>query len=243
MSKVEMDRTGIIIIRICIFSIVLSLSALVLAYIFNKWTEDNNQTSARAPEFPTVVIDAGHGGEDGGASADDGTMEKDINLNIALSVGEMLKSSGINVVFTRKEDVMLYTKKEKGTLKMQDLSERLKLANSEDCIFLSIHANKFSQSKYNGTQAFYSKNNGDSKKIAQLIQNNIKLHLQKDNNREIKEANSSIFLLHKAKNPAVLIECGFLSNPEECSKLNNETYRKELASLIYQSVIEFFAQT
>lgn len=243
MPKVEMDKTGKIIIKICIFSIILSLTALILAYAFNKWNGKTSETGVGKLTSTVIIIDAGHGGEDGGATAPDGTKEKDINLSIALALGDMLKSSGFEVIQTRTDDRMLYTTKENGTLKMQDLANRLKVANSdENCIFISIHANKFSQSKYSGTQTFYSKNDPKSRELAQIIQKNIKNLLQNENNREIKEATSSIFLLDKAKNPAVLVECGFLSNPEECNKLKDETYRKELSSLIYDSVIEFFSQ-
>ena len=243
MPKIVMDRTGNIIIKICIFSIVLSLTALLLAYVFNRWNSESEDASANIVNPPIIVIDAGHGGEDGGASSADGLLEKDVNLSIALSLGDMLKSSGYEVIYTRTDDRMLYTTHKKGTLKIQDLANRLKITNSsENRILISIHANKFSQSKYSGSQIFYSKNNEQSRDLAKIIQNNIKKSLQNDNDREIKEAGSNIFLLNKAKNPAILIECGFLSNPDECAKLKDEAYRKEMSSVIYESVIEFFAQ-
>lgn len=244
MPKTEMDRSGTIIIKICIFSIILSITALFLSFVFHKWIYIDETTNTLQKNNTVIILDAGHGGEDSGAVGVDGSKEKDINLNIALSVGDILKSAGYTVIQTRIEDELLYSNKEKGSLKMQDLSARLKICNETDnCIFISLHANKFSQEKYNGLQTFYSTNDEKSKFLALKIQNNVKEYLQNENDREIKVATSAIFLLNNAKNPAVLVECGFLSNKEECAKLNDETYRKELACLISKSVIEFLEET
>jgi N-acetylmuramoyl-L-alanine amidase len=100
--------------------------------------------------------------------------------------------------------------------------------------------NKFSQAKYSGLQVFYSCNNKQSETLAKIIQSNTQKFQQNENNRETKMAGSNIYLLHNIKNPAVLVECGFLSNQEECEKLKNEIYRKEIALVIYSSIIEFF---
>ena len=121
MSNNEMDRSGAIIIKICIFSIVLSLTALILSFIFHKWIYQDDYTVNQARNFPTVILDAGHGGEDGGAISSTGIKEKDLNLSIALKVGKMLEAQGYSVIQTRTEDKMLYTTKNKGSLKMQDL--------------------------------------------------------------------------------------------------------------------------
>ncbi len=240
MQKNEMDRSGIIIIKICIFSIVLSLTALLLCGIFNYFdNRKNNKNVWIPPPKTTVIIDAGHGGEDGGAPAADGTKEKDLNLSVALNLGKLLENSGYSVVYTRSDDTMLYTSAE-GSKKMQDLRERLNIANeNQNAIFISIHMNKFSQEKYSGMQVFYSKNNTLSQELANHIQKNAQTFQQKENKREIKAAGSNIYLLHNINIPAVLVECGFLSNPQECDLLKNETYRKELAVVIYSSVIEF----
>ena len=241
MSNNSMDKAGQTIIKICIFSIILSLTALVLCAVFQNWTKETNTRPLNIRET-IIVIDAGHGGEDGGASTVDGTQEKDLNLSIALKLGEMLKSSGYNVVYTRTEDKLLYTEYKKGSLKMQDLKNRLNIANSaENTIFISIHMNKFTQEKYSGLQVFYSQNDTASLELANIIQNNAKNKLQPDNNRKTKMAGSNIFLLDNINTPAVLIECGFLSNNDECSKLKNETYQKELSAVIYSSVVEFLS--
>ncbi len=239
MQRNEMDKSGLIIIKICIFSIILSLTALLLCGVFNYFnTSSLNKSAGTSPH--TVIIDAGHGGEDGGASSADGTKEKDLNLSVALNLGKLLESNGFSVVYTRKDDSMLYATSE-GSKKMQDLKNRLNVAEeNEDAVFISIHMNKFSQEKYSGLQVFYSNNNKESEHLANIIQSNTKEFQQNENNREIKSAGSNIYLLNNINNPAVLVECGFLSNSNECEKLKDETYRKEIALVIYSSLIEFF---
>lgn len=234
-----MDKSGLIIIKICVFSIVLSLTALLLCGVFNYFTKKQlHKTTNSIPR--TIIIDAGHGGEDGGATSLDGTKEKDLNLSVALNLGNILESNGYSVVYTRTDDTMLYTNSN-GSKKMQDLSNRLNIAKkNENAIFISIHMNKFSQAKYSGLQVFYSCNNNQSEALAKIIQSNTQKLQQNENNRETKMAGSNIYLLHNIKNPAVLVECGFLSNQEECEKLKNEIYRKEIALVIYSSIIEFF---
>ncbi len=234
-----MDKTSKIIIKICIFSMILSITALLLCMMFN-YADKNQKTSVTSANKPIVIIDAGHGGEDGGASSEGGLKEKDLNLDVALTLGNMLEANGINVIQTRTEDKMLYTEYKKGSLKMQDLKNRLEVSKqNENSIFISIHMNKFSEDRYSGLQVFYSQNSDDSAILANKIQTNVKEYLQNDNDRETKKASSNIYLLDNIKTPAILIECGFLSNPDECTKLSSEDYRKELAGVIYSSVVEF----
>ncbi len=239
MQKNEMDKSGLIIIKICIFSIALSLTALLLCGIFNYFnTKTSPKTANTIPH--TIIIDAGHGGEDGGAISSDGTKEKDLNLSVALNLGKLLESEGYSVLYTRTDDTMLYTDSTRNK-KMQDLMNRLNIAKeNENAVFISIHMNKFSQEKYSGLQVFFSDNNKQSENLANIIQSNTQKFQQNENTRETKVAGSNIYLLHNIKNPAVLVECGFLSNKNECEKLKNETYRKEIALVIYSSVIEFF---
>ena len=242
MQRNEMDRSGKIIIRICIFSIILSLTALVLSAFFNYWT-NNKKVNVESSPFPTIVIDAGHGGIDGGAVAKDGTKEKDLNLSLAFVLSDMLKSSGFDVILTRENDEILTLENATGTRKMQDLNKRLSIVNeTDDCILVSLHMNKFTQEKYSGVQVFYSPNNGSSLALADLIQKNVKTYIQNNNERTTKKAGSNIYLLDKTNAVAVLVECGFLSNPNECELLKNEGYQRQLASVICMSVVEFFDQ-
>ena len=194
----------------------------------------------------TVVIDAGHGGEDGGASGPSGTPEKDINLAIAKKLQQLLSVSGYNVVMTRTQDVAigdnsLDTVHER---KVSDMHQRLKVLESQDnCVFISIHQNYFTQSQYSGTQIFYSQNNQNSKALAESIKAKVVQMLQKDNKRETKPATSSIFLLWKAEVPAVLVECGFLSNPEEEEKLKDPDYQQKIAFSIYSGFLDYCSET
>ena len=145
---------------------------------------------------------------------------------------------------TRETDTLLYDYYDDledytGQKKVYDLKNRLKIAEEyESPIYVGIHMNKFSQAKYSGLQVYYSKNNDQSVDIATKIKDNTKLYLQKDNKRAIKKADSSIYILNKASMPAVLIECGFLSNENELNNLKNEDYRSKLALTIFSSIID-----
>ncbi len=190
---------------------------------------------------PVIVIDAGHGGEDGGASAN-GLLEKDINLSIALKLRDMLTISGYKVVMTRDSDVSVYdstadTTREK---KVSDLKNRAEMINSsKNNILVSIHQNKFEQSQYFGTQMFYSKNDPKSAVLAEELRKSVTGMLQPDNKRELKQADSNIYILDKAQVPAVIVECGFLSNEEEAKKLADSDYQQKMAFAIYSGILGY----
>lgn len=193
------------------------------------------------PTPMTVVIDAGHGGEDGGTVSANGVCEKDINLKIAFLLCDMLKANGIRVVMTRTEDVLLYDRNEnyQGRKKVLDLAARREIAEAEEnCIFVSIHLNAFPLTQYKGLQVWYSPNDPASESLAESIRSTVKEHLQPDNDRAVKRATSSIYLLHRLQCPAVLVECGFLSNPEEATLLNTEEYQKQIALLLFSAIIQ-----
>lgn len=216
------------------------LAFLLLSYI--TCGKIGKMASALAGESPrTVVIDAGHGGEDGGATGKAGTIEKGINLAIAKDLQDLLLASGYRVVMTRTEDEAisddLDTIRQRKT---SDLHNRLKVIESQgNCIFVSIHQNQFPQSQYHGTQIFYSRNTENSKTLAESIRARVVGLLQNDNTRQTKPATSSIYLLWNAKVPAVLVECGFLSNPEEEQRLNDSAYQKQLAFAICCGVLDY----
>lgn len=195
-------------------------------------------------KMPTVIIDAGHGGEDGGCEGY-GLVEKDLNLDISLRLASLLRSNGINVVLTRETDVLLYDRNEdyEGRKKVLDLRKRLEIGESfEDAIFISVHMNYFPESKYSGLQVWYSKNDERSYSLANMIQSSVISSIQVSNTRKVKEATSSIFLLDNLTCPAVLIECGFLSNPEEARALGDESYRNQLTEVIFQAVMDYISQ-
>ena len=189
----------------------------------------------------TIVIDAGHGGEDCGAIGVNGKYEKDLNLEIAYTVGEMLSDAGYAVVYTRTEDKLLYTEEEniKGLRKIYDLKNRCKIANEyKNSLFVSIHMNSFSRPEYSGLQVYYSENNTESKTLADTIQKTVREKCQNDNERQIKSGRD-MYVLKNIDNPAVLIECGFISNSVECQKLSEKEYQKELCFSIVCGIINY----
>lgn len=190
----------------------------------------------------TVVLDAGHGGEDGGAVAINGVMEKDINLAIALELEKYLKQNNFDVVMIRDGDYSVGDQS-LGTIaerKRSDTKTRLKtVEETGDCIFLSIHQNHFTESKYDGAQVFYSANCPESADLAEAVRQNIVTSLQPENKRENKQADSNIYLLYNCHVPAVLVECGFLSNQAEAEKLSSDGYQKEMAAAIYNGLIDY----
>lgn len=191
--------------------------------------------------FDTIVIDAGHGGEDSGAVAENKILEKDINLDIALKLKDMLVSSGFKILMTRVGDVSIYDKGKNKNLrqkKASDMKNRLKLINSAPGnVLISIHQNKFPEKKYSGTQVFFSKNNEWSEILAKSIQLSVKSLLQPENDREVKPAAKNIYILHNSNVPAVIVECGFMSNEEELDKLTQEDYRLKMAFSIYCGIL------
>ena len=200
-------------------------------------TEPQNPPALRA-----VVIDPGHGGEDGGTQSDSGVYEKDLNLTVALLLRDILEANGVPVVMTRDEDVLLYDRNgnHQGHKKQMDLASRLSTArHTEDCLFISIHMNSFPQSQYHGLQVWYGKEDPLSAEIAADIQSTVRALLQNDNARRTKAATDSIYLLKQLKSPAVLVECGFLSNPEEAERLSDPVYQQQLALAIASAIMPY----
>ncbi len=192
-----------------------------------------------------VLANSGHGGFDGGAVAKDGTVEKDINLKICLKLASLLKSSGHNVILTREADVStddVETDKIPSR-KKSDLRNRLKLMKDfPNSVFVSIHLNKFTTAAASGAQIFYSEKEEESKILAEDIRKSIVSMLQKDNTRVNKKSTSSTYILHNATVPAVLVECGFLSNSEELKKLKNSEYQNQMAFTIFCGITKYFSK-
>ena len=210
---------------------------------FCKWKDSSTATNAQNHlQAPTIIIDAGHGGEDGGAVGKNGALEKELNLSISEKLHDLLSTAGYKVVMTRDTDILLYDKNVdyKGRKKELDLAKRVEIANSyENAVFISIHMNSFPDSKYSGLQVYYSKNHQDSSELATNIQAMVHDDLQKSNNRQIKPAGRNIFVLDRITIPAVLIECGFISNPDECQALSEEEYQKKLSLTIFSAVVKY----
>ena len=207
-------------------------------------------TTGTSATIRCVVIDAGHGGEDGGTSSAAGLVEKEVNLSVAFALRDMMEAAGIPVVMTRTEDKLLYDRNVdfKGRKKVLDLAARRLIAEQTaamydgNCLFISIHMNAFPQPQYSGMQVWYSTGDPRSAEIAGAIQN-ASVALMPHNSRKTKAAGSNIYLLDRIKTPAVLVECGFLSNPAEADRLADEAYCRALAAVIFGAVaptVEFF---
>ena len=219
---------------------VIVLISVLFSLFFKMDMNDYDSAAASATEM-LIIIDAGHGGEDAGATGVNGVLEKDLNLSVANILGEMLTEKGFAVIYTRSEDKMLYEAWEniKGIRKISDLKNRCKIAkNYPNALFVSIHMNTFGDGKYSGLQVYYSPENAESEALAGAIQASVKRELQPDNNRKIK-LGKDIYVLENIDNTAVLIECGFLSNAEEAKKLSKKEYQKILSFSIICGIIEY----
>lgn len=218
------------------------LSAFVFLMISAALNIKVSVSSQSVKSMPTIVIDAGHGGEDGGAVSESGVLEKDINLSIANDTSALFYLLGFDVTQTRKTDIALDNGEDTiRKRKVSDMKKRLEIFNSsEENTIISIHQNKFSESKYHGTQIFYSPNNPKSKQLADSIKYSVKGLLQPDNERECKKADSGIYLLNNTNNPAVIVECGFISNGEECKNLLDSQYQKQMAFSITAGFLSYY---
>ena len=189
-----------------------------------------------------VVLDAGHGGMDGGCSTADGKTEKGINLNILLSVRDLSKLFGYNVDVTRDKDISIHDKGTTGirNQKLSDMENRLALFNKySNAVCVSIHQNTFSDPKFSGAQMFYSDKNEASEQLASIMQQKFVANLQPDNQRETKLCGSELYLCYFCENPAVMVECGFLSNPDEAARLTDKSYQQKVAFTIFSGINEF----
>ncbi len=235
--------------RFSLYFIIFScISTAIIAILWGISYHFANQIQPREVDGATqltVILDPGHGGEDGGAVGVGGICEKELNLAISEALAQKLSDRGVRVICTRREDVLLYDKtvNYQGRKKVLDLATRLKISReTENSIFVSIHMNSFSQSQYHGLQVYYSPNHEASRVLAQAIQKEVREELQPDNRRPIKTATSSIYLMNRITTPAVLVECGFLSNPEECARLADKTYQNALADQLADAIEEFAEQ-
>lgn len=218
------------------------LSAFVFLMISAALNIKVSVSSENVKSMPTIVIDAGHGGEDGGAVSESGVLEKDINLSIANDTSALFYLLGFDVKQTRKTDIALDNREDTiRKRKVSDMKKRLEIFNySKENTIISIHQNKFTESKYHGTQIFYSPNNPKSKQLADSIKYSVKGLLQPDNERECKKADSGIYLLKNTNNPAVIVECGFISNGEECKNLLDSQYQKQMAFSITAGFLSYY---
>ncbi len=191
---------------------------------------------------PTLVIDAGHGGFDGGAVGANGTSEQDINLSISQKVRDLACFFGVDTAMTRKDENALVYDPSRPIRenKAADIKAREQSVNAVlNPVFLSVHLNKFSDPQYHGAQVFYSPNHAGSRAFAEILQDNLIKGCDPSNHRQAKQAENSIYLMKKLKCPAVIVECGFLSNPQEEALLGETDYHKKLAVCIVCSYLQY----
>ena len=199
-------------------------------------------------EAPLLAVDPGHGGEDGGAAVA-GILEKDVNLEVSLRIGDLCSLFGVPVLLTRTDDRLLYDaygdlSDYRGKQKTYDLRNRLRMAEESGArVLLSVHQNQFPQTKYSGMQVYYSPNDPSSGELASRIRLSGRMLLDPYNDRETKRATNAIYLLHRIRIPAVLAECGFLSNPEERELLSDPAYQTRVAAALFIPTAEFLAET
>lgn len=212
----------------------------------NNNLKNNNiiATMATPATSKTIVVDAGHGGEDGGAVASDGVMEADINLKIALKLQNLLEQSGATVILTRSDENAIYNldKKTLRDKKNSDIKNRVKIGNNSSAdIFVSIHLNKIPQSEYYGWQTFFKDGSEEGKRLATCIQNNLNEAIQKENKRVPLKINN-VYIIKHVEIPISIVECGFLSNTEEREQLEDNSYQNKLAWGIYNGVMDYFVE-
>lgn len=224
----------------CIAAMALTVSAGV----YSNQKIAVQQTSAPLEDAQVFILDAGHGGIDGGCSSANGDVEKNINLAIMLNLRDLLELSGCRVIVTRDRDVSIHDDGVEGiaSQKSSDMDNRLEIFNScEGAYCISIHQNLFTDAKFSGAQMFCSDTCRESSILAQEIQDQFVKFLQPDNKREIKICGKELFLCYYSKNPTVMAECGFLSNPEEAALLVTEDYQQKVAFTIWAALMQHLA--
>ena len=220
--------------------IVLAVGILLLGSAYFKRAEQEQQVTAMGTgkNTPVVVIDAGHGGKDPGKVGINNALEKEINLQIALRLKSLLEQNGVAVVLTREEDKDLASG-QAGSRKNEDLRARAALIfETSPVMMVSIHQNSFPEEDVDGAQVFYYAGSEQGKLLGTMVQNNLKREID-DGNHRVAKANKEYYLLKKAACPAVIVECGFLSNPGEAALLVTEDYQEKLAFDIHLGIMEY----
>lgn len=227
------------LIIICTF-----VAFIVMYKLSNEKDVENVAVTTNATPLTShvIVVDAGHGLPDSGAVGLYGTTEEAINLSIALKLQRLIEQSGGIVYLTRSDENEIYSESAKTIRekKVSDARNRVEIGNQEDIeIFVSIHLNKFEDSKYSGWQAFYQEDNEKSKILAELIQESLNNTIDESNSRSISSLNG-IYIMDHVKKPTVTVECGFLSNEREVHLLQTDEYQNKLAWGIYMGIQEYF---
>ncbi len=218
------------------------MSLLAVNFLAAVLRTETIPAASFSPVTYNIVIDAGHGGVDGGAVSLSGVQESHINLSVALKLEDTLALFGIAPQMLRREDISLHssdadTIREK---KRSDLHNRTAMIDQiQDPILISIHQNTFPQPQYHGAQVFYAAT-PLSQEIGQRAQQDLSCHLDPSNQRQAKKIPETIYLLNHISCPAILVECGFLSNPAEEKLLLRDDYQRKIAATLAGTILTFF---
>ena len=220
---------------------------LLLITIFSLNFEPDDAKAVTSDDqsvHKTVIVDPGHGGEDPGAVSDySGIKEKDINLSVALKLRDMLQKEGFKVIMTREEDKLEYSSETRNIIqkRKEDLLRRKKIMDESGAdIVVSIHLNKFPETQYYGAQTFFPPDSAESQKLAISIQKALREMVDPNNKREALVKKEPIIILKNLKTTTVIVECGFLSNPDEEKKLGTDEYQEKLAQAIKEGIKNYF---
>ena len=227
--------------RFGIISTILLISLFVFVFQVAS-SKQTVQTVSLPVSNKVIVLDAGHGKPDEGAQSSNGTTEAETNLKITLKVQSLLEQSGATVVLTRSDENAIYDL-DKTTIrqkKISDIHNRVKIGNESSAdIFVSIHLNKISQQQYYGWQCFYKQNDEKSTALAKSLQENLNDSIQKENKR-VSMKLDNVYIIKHVEIPISIVECGFLSNPEEETQLLSDDYQNRLAWGIYNGIMDYF---
>lgn len=228
--------------KMVVFYLGVILAVLAVSLLGNRTVTVLSETMPIQREN-CIIIDPGHGGEDGGATSCSGILESAYNLDISMRLNDLLHLMGYDTRMTRTSDISIYTNANTiAQKKISDLKERVRIVNeTKNGLLLSIHQNNFRDSKYFGPQVFYADTDG-SQELAQQLQKNLVSNLCKGSNRKEKKI-SGVYLMEHIQCTSVLVECGFLSNPSEEAKLRDPKYQKQLCCVIASTVSQFLSNT
>ncbi len=226
MKKYRIELTMACLLLVCFY--LLSRQAAVISV---NQTERGTQKAAS----PLILVDAGHGGSDPGMIGVGGLEEKGINLSISLLLRDTLEKSGYSVIMTREEDKGLYDSSA-ANKKAQDMQRRIAMIREHmPVLSVSIHQNSYHDAGVHGPQVFYYEGSVEGKKLAEAVQNSLNQNLEVDRPREVK-GNTSYYLLKRSSGPLVIVECGFLTNPEEAQKLQTKEYQQKVAGAVTEGI-------
>lgn len=216
----------------------MAVCLILASFILAKQSAVFVQSTETSPKKLCIVVDAGHGGSDPGKVGVNDAQEKDINLTLALKLKAALEKKDIEIVLTRDSDAGLYPS-DASNKKAADMQNRCQIIADANPIFtVSLHQNSYTTPDIKGAQVFYFGQSAKGKELAEIIQGSLITNVDPENKRTAK-ANESYYLLKKTPTPTVIVECGFLSNPEEADLLLNEEYQDKLVNAIYLGILNY----